>query len=87
VLFISFVDLFLEALVGLGILKICFYVIDAFGKPIPEFLIDRRSRIFGNLVRQHFAERFGGVIVGCETNDGELLGEQPVASQIAQRGN
>ena len=31
--------------------------------------------IFGNFVRQHFAKRFGGVVVGGKAYDGELLGE------------
>ena len=87
VLPIGFLYLLLKPLVRLNVVKIPFYVIDAFRKPIPEFLIDRRTRIFGNFVRQHFAKSFSGVVIRGKTHDGELFGKQPVARKIAQRGN
>src|SRR6266446_2004095 len=83
---VSLVNLLLQALVSFGVLKIAADVVDALGDFAPELRVEWGWSILGNLFRQHLAKTLGGVVVGCESHDGELLRKKFVLSEIADRG-
>ena len=80
-------NLFLQPLVGLGVLKIAADVIHALSHPVPALELDWRCSVLGYLFAQHLPKTFGGVIVRGEAHNGELLWKKIVRGEIAQRGN
>src|SRR6266850_6877593 len=82
---VRLLNLLLQPLVGLGVLKIAADVIDLLGEPAPGLRVDRCGSILGNLFAQHLAETFRGVVVRGEAHNRELLGKEIIQGQIAQR--
>jgi hypothetical protein len=87
VLLIGVGDLLIQALVSLRVLKIAFDVIDALGEPGPDGGINFCRGILGNFVGEMLPEGLRIEVVACETDDGELFGEQITGGEIAQGGN
>src|SRR6202165_289082 len=83
---VNLFNLLFQPLVGLGVLKVASDVVDSLGDPVPELQVDRCRSVLGNLFAQHLAKALRGVVVGGETNDGELFGKKIVLSEIAKRG-
>src|SRR5256885_5943648 len=83
---VSLFNLLFQPLVGLGVLKVSPDVINSLGDPVPELQVDRCGSVLGNLLAQHLAKAFRGVIVGGESHNGELLRKKVVLGEIAKRG-
>ena len=79
---VDFRDLRGEPLIRLGIVEVAFHVVDALFKPIPTFQFDLRRRVLRDFVGERLAEIFGGRVVGGKADDGELLWQHAVISEI-----
>src|SRR5689334_19713566 len=66
-------DLILEALIGGGIAEVALDVIDAFDEPLPQQVVDGAKGELADFLTEFFAEGFGGHLVECEADNGEVL--------------